>query len=127
MNHRLYMFRGMSRDGLWHYGCLLRGTIVQQAEDADDALIFERSIHDTTGAVKIHHVRPETIGEYTGSVDCNRRMIYEGDIIETRGGDFPVVWNNDLGGYFLGGEANLSLDMIDVRGDKIVGTVFDTR
>ena len=44
---------------------------------------------------------PETLGQFTGLLDKNGKMVFEGDVCKDRHGEFVVKWDSD-NARFLG-------------------------
>lgn len=84
-------------------------------------------------------VIPETFTVWTGKYDKNMKAVFAGDFVKfnydvhdcdgkTRTGEivYLVHWNDDLGGYALGGEEGEDCGgMEDVPEFEVVGNVFD--
>ena len=68
------------------------------------AICYAKTI-TTNGIATMVEVIPETVGQFTGFKDCNRKMIYEQDIVyEGCNGFVGVVeWCDKLGTYRLKG------------------------
>ncbi len=72
-------------------------------------------------------VDPDTVGQFTGMSDCNRKWIYEGDILESDSGKrAAVVWNEGCWRMDFGKYVGFNLyDFINVNRVEIVGNIHD--
>ena len=112
---REIIFRGKRVDnGEWEHGVPVSIThgVQMICEEYDDVEVI-----------------PETVGQYTGLVDKNGTMIFEGDIIEFRGEERVVVYfehgkfTADFKEYEYLGFDEIFWDHID--GVEIIGNIHD--
>ena len=71
-------------------------------------------------------VIPETVGQYTNVIGCDRKRIYERDIVANKIYRGEVYWNYDFSGWRVAAETELRL--LDVPLDNsyvVVGHKYD--
>lgn len=106
MRENIGLYRGKRIDSdKWLYGSLLKVTI-----DGETAwLIFGDAFEFANGGVRsLSHapVDPETVGQYTGRIDKNKKRVFEGDIIRLCNGlpgfDVGVIlWDTNYQAYLI--------------------------
>lgn len=122
---RTIKFRGKSIDGKeWLYGDL-----VSSADKKRFAiLVNNKESYDEC------EVTPETVGQFSGLYDCNKKEIYEGDILKWSNGRMYVVkfWQGmfyasieECNEGFLGGFPLHALTEYENEKCEIVGNIYD--
>lgn len=93
---REILFRGKRKDnGEWVYGwysCITKGAHCDPIKNACYITTFSKLDNGEIILTKMFEVNAETIGQYTGRVDCNNVKIFEGDI---------VLYNEETGTIFF--------------------------
>ena len=118
-------FRGKSIDGKeWLYGDLVSS--VDKKRFA--ILVNDKESYDEC------EVAPKTVGQFSGLYDCNKKEIYEGDILKWSNGRMYVVkfWRGmfyasveECNEGFLGGFPLHALTEYENEKCEIVGNIYD--
>jgi len=130
-NMREIKFRGLAKSGLgWLYGSLvfspnnfpfIVGGVVESNEEY---IAFEFW----------QPVRPETVGQYTGLMDKNRKKIYEGDIVSVHDDEMQgkiiskVSWHEKLGAWWLDGQYKFREYLYEFNDSislEIIGNIYE--
>ena len=122
---RTIKFKGKSIDGKeWLYGDL-----VSSADKKRFAILVNNK-----ESYNECEVAPETIGQFSGLYDCNKKEIYEGDILKWITGKMYVVkfWRGmfyasveECNEGFLGGFPLHALTEFEEGKCEIVGNIYD--
>jgi len=121
------IFRGQDVKGKWW-----RGTPVRETNKEKDKWRICIDKYDRMQA----EVKPETIGQYTGSQDSDDKKIFEGDIVKITKNktviyNKEVKWDNEkkalgINYYMFGKIFVLTLDLItSFDSVEIIGNIFD--
>lgn len=120
--NREIKFKGKSlKTGEWLYGDL-----IQDIPNKRCAIVPQKRVWQ----VVKYEVIPESVGEYTGLKDKNRKEIYEGDIVKEGDANFmePVIFEN--GAYKWGEDHFLGYDSYGDFTDTtfwatVVGNIYE--
>ena len=139
-----FLCRGKRKDnGAWVIGYY---EITRKRSGIFDQMISEFNLDrhliiDLRG--KLHEVIPETVGKCAGLEDKNSKLIFEGDIVESRASENKEDWKRWVVGFSDGSfcfereiprkrkhkhEQNLlGIDNIELYGLTVIGNIHDDK
>ena len=101
-----------------------KGTIIQ------GGFCYEGTKTFIVAHFNVFEVKPESVSQFTGSIDSQGKDIYEGDIVELSEGFHPklrpIVFN-EHGAWYIG-ELGVSFEQMKANGFvdcKIVGNIYE--
>lgn len=123
-------FRGMDKDGKWHYGYYIHH------EQVHGIIPFYAFFYtDNGGSVDFHYIEviPETVGQYTGLKDRNGVKGYHKDkTADEHGGEYVIEWSEHGAAFYLApiGEVSLMTPILSIMAlaeQTITGNIHETR
>lgn len=122
---RLIEFRGLATNGEFVYGSLVNNCAgLPNGVGQNTKTWIVTSAFGNGGWFNIRgrqYVRPETVGQFTGRLDCNGVKIFEGDITEDEEHYLSVIYFNSDDAMFcatdVGGIADLCTPF------KVIGNI----
>lgn len=120
---REIIFRGKRKDdGEWEFGNLIISPYLK------NCVMIER-LQTKNGYHATLIVKPESVGQYTGIKDKNRKKIFEGDIVAFDGGHFVVEYIDCRMGFAFSGLRGrgivIGFSMSDWEHIEIIGNIHD--
>lgn len=130
--NREIKFRGKEvNTNNWAFGDLI------QYENGDTA-IFEKRIskygYEATEICKRTKINQNTIGQFTGKIDKNKKEIFSGDLLKDQDGFIYKIWYSDNTAAFMAEIINQNNSMVDILGGydtercfEVIGNIYDNK
>lgn len=132
-------FRGKNiNSGKWLYGYLGEVKVKILQSTYSEKVIFENLGWFNTDnfgyVVNDHTVDENTIGQFTGKIDKNKKEIFSGDLLKSQNGFIYKIWYSDDTAAFMAEMINPSNDMVDILGGydtercfEVIGNIYDNK
>lgn len=112
--NREIVFRGRDHEGTWHYGDV-------RINSNNNARIFMKIDGSSSGTPVIR----KTVGQWTGLHDKDKKMIFEGDLVNTKYSNINYIVSFVGLGFDFVNETTGSHLAVDFGDLNIVGTIHD--